>query len=98
VMERVSVERVAEGGLERRVWEFSVLEFPAVHLEYFAEQSRKTRRHKWVVTGRVYSRLQMDRHAPGTRIREEPDVPDDVMADGMGQMRARLEFRKWRRG
>jgi hypothetical protein len=97
VMTRIEVERVTDGGLERELWEFSVLRFPEVHLEFFAEQTRKSRRHKWVTSGAVYSRLQMDRHAAGTRLREEPEVPEDVLEEGMDQMRGQLEFKVWRR-
>lgn len=97
MMTRVEVTREEDGGLERRVWDFSILDFPTVHLEYFAEQSRRTRRHAWRTTGSVYSRLQRDRHAPGTRLEEEPEVPEDVLTEGLERMRDMIEFKVWRR-
>lgn len=94
---RVEVEHLGEGGLERELWVFEVLRFPQVVLEHYGQYARKTKRHKWRMAGDRYDRLHVDRHEPGNRLKEEPDVPEDVMNEAMQLMRDKMKFEKWSR-
>lgn len=83
-----------EDPLKRRVWTFVILDFPRVHLEEYAEQERPSKRHKWR-TKAHYTRLSY--RGEGEVIREEPEVPEDVLKEAVGKYRERLEFKVWGR-
>jgi len=91
-MPRIQVLRSTDD-LTRRCWEFTILDFPKVHLEYYGEEERATRRHKWKSVGDIYTRLDHRRHGS---IKEEPEVPADVVEEALAKFAEQLEFRVWR--
>lgn len=91
---RVNVIRDS-GALERRRWTFLILDFPKVHLEYYGVEGRQTSRHQWRSVAPVYTRLRGDRGV--IRIEEEPEVPADVLEEGLEKLRAELRFEVWSR-
>lgn len=94
---RVAIVERQHSKTERDVWEFSVLRYPDVHLEFYGKQSRKTPRHKWV-SSTSYYRLGMDRNSNvGTRIPAEPEVPEDVLAEALEQVRSKITFKPWKK-
>lgn len=94
---RVALVERRTSKTEREVWEFSVLRYPDVHLEFYGKQSRKTPRHGWKSTT-SYHRLHIDRNANvGTRLKEEPEVPEDVLAEALEQVRSKITFKPWKK-
>lgn len=87
----ITVERLS-GDLARRIWQFTLYDLPRIRLSFYGEQERATRRHKFR-SKKSYSRLDPRSH----NIREEPDVPDDVIEEAIEQVFSRIEFRKGRR-
>ena len=85
----------ATGDLTRERWVFSLWEAPKAYLETYAVEERKTKRHKWRPKA-AYRRLRHDRHADHDIIREEPEVPQDVLDEGMEKLREQLVFSRWR--
>jgi hypothetical protein len=72
---RVEVVR-ADGDLKRSVWKFSIWDLPRVHLDWYSEEMRATRRHKFRSV-RSYSRLDTNSYA----LRAAPPVPEGVLED-----------------
>ena len=89
-MNRMEIVR-EEGPLRRRVWTFTVLDFPKVILDGYSVQERATKRHKWrALDEGYYARLG--------RVRSpEPEVPDDVVEDALQAYREMLVFEVWSR-
>lgn len=80
---------------EREIWTLEVYRFPMVHLRVYAMQARETTRHKWR-DKTTYYRLSQDRYTDhGNRLRVEPDVPADVLAEGLAKFAASLTFKRW---
>lgn len=96
-MTRLEVVREEADGLSRRCWRFAVLSFPQFHLDEYAEQARKTRRHRKWETHRMYTRTGSTREWGVDFLKEEPDVPDDVLEEATARFREMVEFRRWRR-
>jgi len=91
-MQRIEISRETSD-LTRKLWVFTILDFPKFHLEYYGEEERKTKRHKWKAPGPTYHRLERMRH--GT-INEEPEVPADVLEEALAKFAEQLEFKVWR--
>ena len=93
-MQRIEVSR-STGDLTRKCWEFTILDFPKVYLEYYGEEERKTKRHKWRAP-KKYTRQNPGRVYEGVIIREEPKVPADVVAEALAKFAEQLEFCVWK--
>ena len=78
-MQRIEISRETSD-LTRKLWVFTILDFPKFHLEYYAP-------------GPTYHRLERMRH--GT-INEEPEVPADVLEEALAKFAEQLEFKVWR--
>ena len=85
----------ATDDLNRERWKFSLWDTPKAYLETYAVEERKTKRHQWR-TKAAYKRQHYDRHAGCEIIREEPEVPQDVIDEGMEKLRGQLVFSRWR--
>lgn len=86
-----------DGDLRRQVWSFTVFDLPKVYLESWSEEVRPSKRHRKWRTERRYGRIASGRHESYEVVREEPDVPEDVLAEGLEKLRSLLEFRRWSR-
>ena len=93
-MQRIEVSR-STSDLTRKRWEFTLFDFPKVYLEYYGEEERTTKRHKWRAPKR-YTRQNPGRVYEGMVIKEEPEVPADVVAEVLKKYAELLEFCKWR--
>ena len=92
--ERITVTRETDE-LHRQQWVFTTFNLPAIHLEEYAEEARKTKRHKWRVEGnQVYSRLFGSRFQ-GLKV--EPEIPQDVIDEALDAARAMIGFQVWER-
>ena len=91
---KAQVVRVIDD-LNRERWEFSLWDSPKAYLETYAVDERKTKRHKWR-TKAAYERLGSGRTAHYEIIREEPEVPQDVIDEAMEKLRGQLVFSRWR--
>lgn len=93
---RVATVERRHSKTEREVWEFTVLDYPTVHLEFYGKQERKTPRHGWK-SKTSYHRLHMDRNRDvGDRLKEEPEVPEDVLEEALEQVRSKITFKTWK--
>lgn len=94
-MARVEVERRSDD-LRRRVWEFALFDFPRVVLDVYREEDRPSTRHRKWRTLRRYQRLRYG-NFHGEKIREEPEVPGDVLEEALERYREQIAFARWER-
>jgi len=84
----------SEDKLERTVWQFYVHDDAnelSVKLDYYAEEERKTRRHKFVTKG-GYTPIKWSRlHSRDNRI-EKPEVPEKIKQVAIAQIMNRISF------
>jgi len=92
----ITVTRESEDGLSRKRWVFTAFHIPAIHLEEYAEEARKTKRHKWqIVDGQAYDRLRGSRNYTH-KILEEPQTPQDVIDEILEIVRSKVQFQVWK--
>lgn len=88
-----TVTRDAEGDLNREVWVFELWGDASVYLRSYTKDSRQTKRHKWRPE-EGYFRLQTDRNSPVRKL-PHPEVPKDVLEEGLAELRGRITFKVW---
>jgi hypothetical protein len=92
----VTVERVADGGLSKRVWTFWLRTDYGVLtllLDLYREFARETRRHGWKCK-RDYRRI--DKRGATIKSADEVEIPADVADAALAEIRGRITVTKER--
>jgi len=92
---RITVTRREKDGLRQQVWDFTLFDLPAIYLENYVLEERETGRHKFRPV-QVYNRLSGGRAHFATIIKEEPEVPKDVLEEAIAKVQKMIGFRVWK--
>jgi hypothetical protein len=88
----IEIERVADDGLSRRVWCFSLTDRAEIILSDFSAEVRETKRHKWRQGGPRFCGRGGADHRYGEWIpRGDVPLPDDVASEATAAVLANLK-------